>query len=388
MTFDETTKTETLAVDDASVLEVPDSRPAEQTSPVCSYTEWDPLEEVVLGQVQGTSSPVWHVVIKGTAPRDSWELIEALSGQPADQISKDVVDNAQADLDGFRDVLESCGVTVRRPDLQPQTTPFSSPQWSTPAGYNIANPRDVFLVIGDQIIEAPMSWRSRQYETHAYRSLLKEYSRAGARWVAAPRPELPDELYDENYDPPADGEAPRYVTNEFEPVFDAADFVRLGRDLVCTRSNTTNRSGMEWLQRHLGSEHTIHELEVKSRQPMHIDTTIVPLGPGKLLVNPQYVDPDNLPAIFDRWEVKTAPKPEPTPGLMYDMSSMWLSMNVLSIDEKRVVVEKGQEPLMRMLEEWGFEPIPVQFHNYFIFGGAFHCSTLDVRRRGTLQSYA
>jgi glycine amidinotransferase len=29
----------------------------------------------------------------------------------------------------------------------------------------------------------------------------------------------------------------------------------------------------------------------------------------------------------------------------------------------------------------------VPFLHYAAFGGAFHCATLDVRRRGTLQSY-
>jgi glycine amidinotransferase len=39
------------------------------------------------------------------------------------------------------------------------------------------------------------------------------------------------------------------------------------------------------------------------------------------------------------------------------------------------------------LESWGFEPIPCKFLHYAGFGGAFHCATLDVRRRGTLESY-
>ena len=69
------------------------------------------------------------------------------------------------------------------------------------------------------------------------------------------------------------------------------------------------------------------------------------------------------------------------------MSSVWLSINVLMLDQKRVVVEASQEPLIEMLADWGFEPIPCPFTNYFVYGGAFHCATLDVRRRGTLESY-
>jgi glycine amidinotransferase len=64
-----------------------------------------------------------------------------------------------------------------------------------------------------------------------------------------------------------------------------------------------------------------------------------------------------------------------------------LSMNVLSLDEKRVMIEKGEETLIQDLKNWGFEPIPCSFRNFYSFGGSFHCATLDVRRRGTLQSY-
>jgi glycine amidinotransferase len=50
----------------------------------------------------------------------------------------------------------------------------------------------------------------------------------------------------------------RYTITEFEPVFDAADFVRCGRDLFVTKSNVTNSLGIEWLRRHLGGGFRIH----------------------------------------------------------------------------------------------------------------------------------
>ena len=61
-------------------------------------------------------------------------------------------------------------------------------------------------------------------------------------------------------------------------VFDAADFVRCGRDLFVTRSNVTNEAGIRWLRRHLRDNYTIHEITSHARQPMHIDSSIVPLG--------------------------------------------------------------------------------------------------------------
>ena len=51
-------------------------------------------------------------------------------------------------------------------------------------------------VIGDEIIEAPMAWRARFFEYRAYRKLIKDYFRRGAKWCTPPKPQMSDELYD------------------------------------------------------------------------------------------------------------------------------------------------------------------------------------------------
>lgn len=354
------------------------------SSPVCSYNEWDPLEEVIVGRVEGAAVPPWHVTLQSSAPPHSWDLLKMFSGKPA---PPQIVEGAGKDIDAFIHILESEGVRVRRPDPLPQTAGFSTPDWSCESGYNIGNPRDGLLVIGEEIIETPMAWRARYFEAHAYRSLLHEYFRAGARWTAAPKPRLCDSLYNDDYQVPQADEPLRFSTGESEMTFDAADFARFGRDIFAIRSNVTNEFGLQWLRRHLGDSHTIHMLTTRCRQPMHVDTTLVPLAPGKLLINPDFIDKDQLPAMFKSWEVREAPPPAPNPSQIVDLSSAWLSMNVLMLDPQRVIVEASQEVLIKMLTDWGFQPIPCPFTNYFVYGGAFHCATLDVRRRGTLQSY-
>jgi glycine amidinotransferase len=222
--------------------------------------------------------------------------------------------------------------------------------------------------------------------------LFKEYFARGARWTATPRPELRDELFDYKWTRPNNGEPLRYMITEFEPVFDAADFVRCGRDLFGIRSNVTNASGFEWLRRHLARDgYRVHELQHRCRTAMHIDSTFVPLCPGKVLVNPEYMDPAKLPAIFKTWDILVAPRPDPAPRSAWrfrvSQCSPWISINVLMLDPKRVVVEASQKTLIAAFRDWGFQPIPCPFLNYAPFGGSFHCATLDIRRRGELESY-
>lgn len=58
-------------------------------------------------------------------------------------------------------------------------------------------PRDILLVVGNEIIEAPMAWRARFFEYRAYRPLIKEYFKKGAKWTTAPKPTMANELYDQ-----------------------------------------------------------------------------------------------------------------------------------------------------------------------------------------------
>lgn len=141
-------------------------------------------------------------------------------------------------------------------------------------------PRDLLIVVGDTIVEAPLSWRCRHHEVDAYRPLIKSYFRQGAGWLQAPRPQLTDELFPADHQFDLGG----YAITEFESVFDAADFVRFGRDIVVQNSHVTNDFGIDWMQRALGSTYRIHRVAVNDPHAMHIDATIVPLAPGKLLV--------------------------------------------------------------------------------------------------------
>lgn len=356
------------------------------TCPVNSHNEWDPLEEVIVGSLENAMFHDWKTINEVTVPPGDWDLIEKRIGGVGIPYPKEYVEAARKDRAEFIHILEAEGVTVRQVDSSDFAAPFATPAWQMSSGFCAANPRDPFLVIGNEIIETPMADRARYFESWAYRSLFKEYFHAGAKWTAAPKPQLLDELYDAHYTVPGDDEEMRYIITEFEPVFDAADCVRCGRDIFMQLSNVTNRAGMTWLQRHLGDGYRVHAIENLSPEAIHIDTTFMPLAPGKLLINPEWIDVKKLPPILKSWDILIAPDPLPNKDPLKVVSD-WISINFLMLDEERIIVEKTQEPLIKALKGWGFKPIPCSFDSYYPFLGAFHCATLDVRRRGELQSY-
>jgi len=73
-------------------------------------------------------------------------------------------------------------------------------------------PRDVMLTVGNEMLEAPMSYRCRWFEYLAYRPLLEKYydEDPNMRWESAPKPRLTNSTYKSNYLPEGISEEDRY----------------------------------------------------------------------------------------------------------------------------------------------------------------------------------
>ena len=211
------------------------------TSPVCSHNEWDPLEEVIVGRAAGMCIPPLDIEVKACVPEKWWTLYEQHSRKP---FPDQVAEKADEQLEEFSRILQHEGIIVRRPDPIDCTQMYTTPDFSSHGSFSVM-PRDFLMVIGNEIFESPMAWRCRFFEYRAYRPLVKEYFRKGAKWTAAPKPLMSDELYDMNYpitnleDRNRLAKQGKFATTEFEPCFDAADFMRAGRDIFAQRSQVS-----------------------------------------------------------------------------------------------------------------------------------------------------
>ena len=232
----------------------------EKAPVVQSFNEWDPLEEVIVGTVLGAMYPECGPIL-AAAGEPEW-----LWHYQGVHVEEESVQAAHEQLEELVRVLKAEGVKVRRPDPIPHNIGYSTPYWHCRSGWNTANPRDLFLVVGDEIIECASPMRHRHFESLAYRRLFTEYFRAGARLTSAPRARPARRALRPQLPPTgptarptwASGSCPRATTHRYpitedEPVWEAADFVRCGRDLFVIRSVVTNELGIEWVRRHLGS---------------------------------------------------------------------------------------------------------------------------------------
>jgi len=346
-------------------------------SVVWSCNEWDQLEEVIVGNPLRARFPT---------PDRSTQQAEfpdrSLEEIPQGPFPQQIIEETEEDLNAFVAVLEDLGITVKRPETWPHEAKFSTIHWESQGFYNYC-PRDIMLVIGDHIIETPNVIRSRAQETFSYRTMMVNYLKSGAKWYSAPKPMLLDSLFEVDLDKPT----PR---ND-EPAFDAANVLRLGRDLIYLVSSTGNELGGQWLQTILGDAYRVHFLK-DVYYGSHIDSTFVALRPGLMLCNPARLDDETLPEILKQWDVIYSPPMESTDNydadyLSKSIGSNWINMSLFSINPNLVVVDQDQTALIKLVEKQGLEVIPLKLRHAKMLGGGFHCVTLDIRRTGTLERY-
>jgi glycine amidinotransferase len=362
---------------------------------VCSWNEWDPLKHVIVGRADGTMVQAPEPAVERDWPEYGFPL------GAYGRLPREMEDRANEQLDNFARILEKRGIRVDRPTPIDFSQAVQTPDWRQATMFGCMPPRDVLLTVGNEILEATMSLRSRWFEYLVYRPLLERYFLEDPqfRWEAAPKPRLTERTYKQGYWKTfkAMSEAERlertqvrdWVLTEAEPCFDAADVARCGRDLIVQQSTVTNAAGLSWLRRHF-LNHRIHSVIFKEDSPMHIDATFVPLRPGLALSNRQRkpLTPE-LVELFRRndWQIVECATPAHDKKAKLSFCSVWLSMNILLLDPKTVCVEASEVAQMEQFDQLGFEVVPVPFWDVAAFGGGLHCATADVYREGNLEDY-
>ena len=109
-----------------------------RVSPVNSHNEWDPLEEVIVGRLEGATIPSGHRVVTCNIPGMAARAQSLVAGW---RFPKIMIEPAQRELDGFVALLQSLGIVVTRPEPVDHKKRFSTPEWSS-RGFCNSCPRD------------------------------------------------------------------------------------------------------------------------------------------------------------------------------------------------------------------------------------------------------
>jgi glycine amidinotransferase len=240
-------------------------------------------------------------------------------------------------------------------------------------------------------LETPTFVRNRYYENVL---LYDVYNRAwdrgrGGQWIKAPHTELTERTIDLGHW--SDERDYTNIPENYVMAVDGAQFLRMGRDVIVNINSYNQYLGFEWVKSFF-PETDFHVLHVSDN---HIDGSLICLRPGVFLVNPMYPNiRDLLPEKFKNWTYLYPP--DVTDKLdvrgMTDIdiqlaSSRGMDVNVLSIDENTVIVNRRAYGVKEILDKNGFNVVEVALENGEIFAGGIHCSTLDLVRDDEYRYY-
>lgn len=358
---------------------------------VNSHNEWDSLEEVIVGAGIPETLPAIDLTFKmffhDNIQFSSEKTINS-------QINKRHICEHNEDIENFALLLKSLDVIVKRPKTPRLIQKVTTPNWSSQV-FPALNVRDLTLIVGDEIIETPVSCRWRYYETDYLKHLFLEYFNSGAKWTSAPRPILTDYSFDMSHILQANNgqveelqRMPSFMDCGNEIMFDAANIMRFGTHLLFNTSSVNMKKGIEWLRRHLGNKYTVWECNITDN---HIDSCILPLKPGLCLITRDDIW-HLLPPELQKWDkILIVPKDRSKKQLEKSgikLASSKIELNVFSVSPELIICHPEYEDILnKKLKPYNITAIGSQIRHCEIFSGAHHCTTLDIRRKSKLVNY-
>lgn len=324
------------------------------------YNTFDPLMEIVIGDVDPNA-------IKLKDEREQ-KRVEYIFKKTKDE------------LDNFQEILSAKGIKVHRPAAMPNK-PISTPYWTMPGTKIPLTPRDLYLILGDTIIESAMCEQERFFETFYFREIMLEKFKSGAKWLSMP---IPRHDYN-NYKFVDDNDVPNQ-----DPIMDAPSCMKYGKDLFVNTRGAGNQLGYRWLKTMFGEKYDFHEIN-SEKIIGHLDAQLTILRPGLLLT---YHDRKDLPKFFQEWDIiKVDPARDKAMSSSQtlvdsriqdsDFDNTVLVVNCLSIDRNTVVTwehYKHETEMLRQLEKKNIDVIFVPFTYSHFFNQGVTCLTLELQR--------
>lgn len=304
---------------------------------IYTVNEWDPLQAIVVGSATHANWPSADPVFAEESSKTTWTETPVPDGP----VPQWIVDEANRELDLLSETLLRYGATVYRP---------RSMNFVERNGMYNYCPRDRLLVWEDTVVDCNMMYPCRNQEIENYTRVLDE---AGTV-LTMPR--------------------------DRDIILDAANICRLGDTWLFLESASGNRAAYDWLCEKF-PQVTIELCNFYAG--VHIDSTIVPLREGLVLLNASRVNETNCPQAFKDWEKiwVTDDMIVSQDFYQYPYASKWIAMNMLALDPETVILDAAQTQLITLLKQHGIDSIPLTLSHSRTLGGGFHCVTLDVWRK-------
>ena len=354
-----------------------------------SHTSFGKLKQVIVGRELNLPKRIVDITFK--------QFYKEAIGQEIYEhridgyyINSDLIQLRNQQLDNLAKLLESLNVKVYRPKVIDKVIKIQTPVFKSEVS-SASNVRDISWIYCNKIIETPTYVRNRYFENMALYSIFNECfdNGNGGQWIKAPNTQLSEQSIDLD-----DWKKKRDFSNinkRYEMAIDGAQFLRIGKDVIVNVTTYNHYLGFKWIKSFF-PETNFHMISIADN---HLDGAINCLKPGVFICDPKYKNiKDLLPAKFQKWNfifpsdfTQNIDIKNMTDIDIRLASSRGMDINILSIDEKTVIVYDRAIGVIKELEKNGFDVIPFKLDNGEIFAGGIHCSTLDIERKDEFIDY-
>lgn len=312
------------------------------------WTEWDPLEEVIVGDCKPT--------YPGVSELDK------------------ILTETKEDLDNLANYLTRLGIRVHRPtigELQPNQV------------YPIV-PRDQYLVYADCIYQTYTSLRDRYWDGLCYYDIFRQLFNEGYNWISQPPPVLEPVTYSIV--------SPYHHEYKNKLLWHTATMFKAGDSLIVNDYGPGNQNGYDWMEKNC-REKLIKNVDTKQERWGHIDQGFYMTDDDTVfcvsidwvpqcLRSKKIIELNNRTFNYQDSSVNLGTKMD-----LYTWLEQWQGLaqdtafesNVLVVDSTNIVssIELPE------VEAHGITVHHVPIRHGLFWEAGIHCLTLDVRRQGS-----
>lgn len=348
------------------------------------WTEWDPLEEVVVGDCHSKSLDIWNL------PSNCRELLDK------------ILSETKEDLDNISSYLEKLGVKVYRP------TVLSIPLNIDQGPFHVTNaispivPRDQYLVYDKTIIQTYTSMPSRYLDSLGYYDIFLKKFLKGYNWISQPPPVLKG--LDQHWQ--YDGKQIYGKNYKYKLLWHTATMFKCGDSIIVNNKGPGSQLGLKWVEKNLPTKY-IYNADTSDGNWGHIDQGFFMVDDDTVccakvewvptaLRNKKIIELKDCYTPFDFTNMVN--QRQSTCAWPYSISHEWLDnwlsewkgfaqdvaaeFNVLVVDPKNVIFSANLPKIFEELAKHGINCHFCRFRHAAFWEAGVHCLTLDIKRRG------
>jgi N-dimethylarginine dimethylaminohydrolase len=350
------------------------------------YTEYDPLEEVIVADC--------------CLPGD----LDHFMPEKSLRLFNRILEETKEDFDKMAEFLKSGNIKVHRPDVLKFDSKISLPNFQVNLPMPPVVPRDQYKVQGKTILQTYTSLTDRYYDGLSYYRIFKELFDQGYNWISQPSPVLKDldisnmwyindKVYKENFDD--------------KILWHTATMFPAGDTIILNSKGPGSDSGYEWIKRNLPefkfieNENTCFEnyghidhgfLLIDDETIIHAGIEWIPecLRKKRLIDVSSFLPQTNLES-YKQDIIDTGGK------YQFDWLEKYLKnwrgynqkvcfdLNVLILDRNNILFAREVPELFRYLKKFGIDCHVSKQRHVLYWEGGIHCSTLDIKRKGEIR---